>query len=178
MLQRIRELKKMNRGSKAAGFTIIEVMIVLAIAGVIMAIVFLAIPNLQKTNRNTQRKNDVGKIATLINDYIANNNGSVPTDIQFTSTAPTGTGKVILNASTEKFSILDTSSNVAKGSCGTTTVGTACTGLTAPAADTVQYFTHADCGNGTNNPTYSASARSYAIWYGIEGATTTQCVSQ
>jgi prepilin-type N-terminal cleavage/methylation domain-containing protein len=40
---------------KADGFTIIEVMIVLAIAGLIMLVVFLAVPSLQRNSRNEPR---------------------------------------------------------------------------------------------------------------------------
>lgn len=58
------------------GFTIIEVLIVLAIAGLIILIVFLAVPALQRNSRNTQRKNDVQGILGSINEYAANHNGA------------------------------------------------------------------------------------------------------
>ena len=51
-LQKIRDQKT----SEQKGFTIIEVMIVLAIAGLIILIVFLAVPALQRNGRNTQQK--------------------------------------------------------------------------------------------------------------------------
>lgn len=63
------------------GFTIIEVMIVLAIAGLIMLIVFLAVPALQRTARNTQRKDDASAIAAALANYIDNNGGTLPTGI-------------------------------------------------------------------------------------------------
>ncbi|MEI7632454.1 MAG: prepilin-type N-terminal cleavage/methylation domain-containing protein, partial [bacterium] len=66
MLNRIRQSKSESTGLKAAGFTIIEVMIVLAIAGIIMAIVFLAIPAIQRSNRNTQRKSDASRLGGLV----------------------------------------------------------------------------------------------------------------
>lgn len=62
------------------GFTIIEVLIVLAIAGLIMLIVFLAVPALQRNSRNTQRKNDVSGILGSISEYVSNNGGKVPSD--------------------------------------------------------------------------------------------------
>ncbi len=65
---------------KERGFTIIEVMIVLAIAGLIMLIVFLAVPALQRNSRNTQRKNDVSAIVGAINEWSSNNNGQLPTN--------------------------------------------------------------------------------------------------
>lgn len=63
---------------KQEGFTIIEVLIVLAIAGLIMLIVFLAVPALQRNSRNTQRTNDVANILGAVNEYMNNNNGALP----------------------------------------------------------------------------------------------------
>jgi len=62
---------------KEQGFTIIEVLIVLAIAGLIMLIVFLAVPALQRNSRNTQRSNDAARVAGAINECLANNNGNL-----------------------------------------------------------------------------------------------------
>ncbi len=63
---------------RQSGFTIIEVLIVLAIAGLIMLIVFLAVPALQRNARNTQRKNDVSGILGGMSEYVNNNNGTLP----------------------------------------------------------------------------------------------------
>ncbi len=60
------------------GFTIIEVLIVLAIAGLILLIVFLAIPALQRNSRNTQRKNDASALASAYSEYVNNHGGSSP----------------------------------------------------------------------------------------------------
>ncbi|MGH7195065.1 MAG: prepilin-type N-terminal cleavage/methylation domain-containing protein, partial [Candidatus Saccharimonadales bacterium] len=70
-------LKKLQKPN-SKGFTIIEVMIVLAIAALILLIVLLAVPALQRGSRNTQRKNDVSAVAAGVANYISNNNGSVP----------------------------------------------------------------------------------------------------
>jgi prepilin-type N-terminal cleavage/methylation domain-containing protein len=51
------------------GFTIIEVMIVLAIAGLIILIVLLAVPALQRNSRNTARKNDAQAMVSAILEY-------------------------------------------------------------------------------------------------------------
>lgn len=53
------------------GFTIIEVLIVLAIAGLILLIVFFAVPSLQRTNRNYQRKNATNYVAGELISYNA-----------------------------------------------------------------------------------------------------------
>lgn len=74
-----RQLAQKLRNSKE-GFSIIEVMIVLAVAAVIMVIVFLAVPALQRNNRNTQRRTDVNNVIGAVNEYATNNGGRLPTD--------------------------------------------------------------------------------------------------
>lgn len=69
---------KLNQGNEK-GFTIIEVLIVLAIAGLILLIVFLAVPALQRNSRNTQRKNDVSAVLGSVSEYASNNGGKLPT---------------------------------------------------------------------------------------------------
>lgn len=59
------------------GFTIIEVVLVLAIAGLIFLMVFVALPALQRSQRDTQRREDVSKVAAAINTY-KTNTGSLP----------------------------------------------------------------------------------------------------
>ena len=54
-------------------FTIIEVVLVLAIAGLIFLMVFIALPALQRSQRNTRRRQDLARIATAVNDYPSNN---------------------------------------------------------------------------------------------------------
>lgn len=74
------KLKKDNKG-----FTIIEVLIVLAIAGLIILIVFLAVPALQRNSRNTQRTTDVSRLASAVNECLNNNNGIVTNCDSFTA---------------------------------------------------------------------------------------------
>ena len=62
------------------GFTIIEVVLVLAIAGLIFLMVFIALPALQRSQRNTQREDDLSRVLTAANDYQTNNNGKSPWD--------------------------------------------------------------------------------------------------
>lgn len=70
-------MKKIKLKENQKGFTIIEVLIVLAIAGLIMVIVFLAVPALQRNSRNTQRSNDASRVAAAVNECLNNNNGKV-----------------------------------------------------------------------------------------------------
>lgn len=60
------------------GFTIIEVVLVLAIAGLIFLMVFIALPALQSSQRDTARKNDVSTITSGITSYVSNNRGKFP----------------------------------------------------------------------------------------------------
>lgn len=70
----------------AKGFTIIEVMIVLAIAALILLIVLLAVPALKRNSANTTIKNDVGTVAGGISTYESDNNGSTPDTFSGTGT--------------------------------------------------------------------------------------------
>lgn len=67
-----------GRSQRADGFTIIEILIVLAIAGLILLLVFLAVPALQRSSRNTVRKNDVQSVLGGISSFSAVNKGSLP----------------------------------------------------------------------------------------------------
>ena len=57
------------------GFTIIEVVLVLAIAGLIFLMVFVALPALQRSQRDTARKNDVSMVIDAIKRWQSNNKG-------------------------------------------------------------------------------------------------------
>ena len=48
--------------NRKSGFTIIEVVLVLAIAGLIFLMVFVALPALQRTQRDAQRKQDMSRL--------------------------------------------------------------------------------------------------------------------
>jgi len=69
------------------GFTIIEVVLVLAIAGLIFLMVFIALPALQANQRDTGRKNDVSSILSAVTQFTGNNRGTFPDDAQLKSYA-------------------------------------------------------------------------------------------
>jgi type IV pilus assembly protein PilA len=58
------------------GFTIIEVIIVLVIGAVIMLAVFLVVPQLQRTQRNTSRQAAARAVLAAAQQYASNNNGT------------------------------------------------------------------------------------------------------
>ncbi len=74
MKQQLKKLHQAHRRGSDA-FTIIEVLIVLAIAGLIMVVVFLAVPALQRNQRNEARNNDARLILTSVSECLANRNG-------------------------------------------------------------------------------------------------------
>jgi prepilin-type N-terminal cleavage/methylation domain-containing protein len=64
--------------NKEKGFTIIEVVLVLAIAGLIFLMVFIALPALQRSQRDTQRRDDVSTFVSQLTSYSTNNRGALP----------------------------------------------------------------------------------------------------
>ena len=58
------------------GFTIIEVALVLAIGALIFLVVFLAVPALQRNQRNDARKRDISNVVEAVSDYSSNNPGT------------------------------------------------------------------------------------------------------
>ncbi len=134
------------------GFTIIEVLIVLAIAGLILLIVFLAVPALQRNSRNTQRKNDISGILGAVGEYSSNKNGQMPTQKSDWS------GQVKLGYYTD--------SNI--------TQGTATTAITD--ADAVRVVVNAKC-NADGSATNTSANRRYVAQFAVEtgGAATSMC---
>ncbi len=69
----------MERKTKSQkGFTIIEVILVLAMAGLIFMMVFIALPNLQRSQRDATRKDDMMLFVENLKKYQGNNRGALP----------------------------------------------------------------------------------------------------
>jgi prepilin-type N-terminal cleavage/methylation domain-containing protein len=180
------QTKKADGGKAVRGFTIIEVMIVLAIAGLILLIVFLAVPALQRSARNTQRKNDAAAISAAIASFISNNGGTVPTSLgkdadtttlDLCSAGGNATGGVAIctansNLETAKMGYY-TPGNVSMANGGAGNVTPAVT------SSTVVIETGEGC-DATNTKGGAASPRTAAVFYATEtsAASNTQCVEQ
>lgn len=82
----LHNLKNRLTDRNEQGFTIIEVVLVLAIAGLIFLVVFLAVPQLQRSQRDSQRTSDLGRFMTSLETYASNNNGRYPEDQTDTDT--------------------------------------------------------------------------------------------
>ena len=88
-------LNKIKKDNK--GFTIIEVLVVLAIAGLILLVVFLAVPALQRNSRNTQIRTAASSVAGSVNEYISTNGGKLPDIVEIDTGVTTvrGSGTTI-----------------------------------------------------------------------------------
>lgn len=139
---------KIARNKK--GFTIIEVMIVMAIAGAIMLIVFLAVPALRRNSRNTQRRSDATNYMAAVNEFITNNNGTLPSSAANVTSV---NSLVKLGISTAPTAVITGAQSAALGS-----------------ADTIQLVTQAKCDPANFGNTISSTTRSFAIRFAVEGA--------
>ena len=76
-----------KKQSNKSGFTIIEVVLVLAIAGLIFLMIFIAWPALARTQRDSQRRDDISVFLKKVKDYQTNNRGALPeglaTDVDY-----------------------------------------------------------------------------------------------
>jgi prepilin-type N-terminal cleavage/methylation domain-containing protein len=165
MLNKLNELQK-ARKTDQRGFTIIEIMIVLAIAGLIMLIVFLAIPALQRNSRNTSRKEDVGRIGAATTEFVSNNDGKLP---QITTASYTDAQTIVKSAGNlgqydfsgfgiGNFSIVTGAATVANPN----------------SKDKIQVVLNAKCGSGGAATSTGASNRQMALQYAIENSGGTQ----
>ena len=73
----------MERYKTKQGFTIIEVVLVLAIAGLIFLMVFVAFPALQRNQRDAQRRQDIANFSSNLKNARAN--GIIITDLLSTA---------------------------------------------------------------------------------------------
>lgn len=163
--------KKNNIKSKK-GFTIIEVVLVLAIAGLIFLMVFIALPALQRSQRNTQRRDDYSMLVTQVNSYMASNNGKLgnltkskdPANldaarwVNSTGEDPNGNKYEVKAYSFKKWS---QDGSKAPGVSGSTN------------GSQVYIIIQANCrgvdGNGDPMPTSDTAARAFAVYGYLEG---------
>lgn len=112
---------------KERGFTIIEVVLVLAIAALIFLMVFVALPALQRSQRDTARKNDVDTIAAAAQQVASNNKNDM-------SKVTVANIKNYLGTSLSNIDV----ANITKGSTGA---------KVNPGLDKAVFVTGAKCGD-------------------------------
>jgi len=165
---KLKPYKLSGLGLNSRGFTIIEVLIVLAIAGLIMLIVFLAVPALQRNSRNTTYRSEAHQLLVAAGEFV-NNSGN---------TLPAASGSGTAGSDAAKILAFTKNKNIT-----TLTVATAAA-VTAlsPTLNTAQLEYSVKCGTtgGTTvTPTTTgAAARSAILVYAVEnsdGTVNAQC---
>lgn len=149
-------LNKIKKDNK--GFTIIEVLIVLAIAGLILLVVFLAVPALQRQSRNTQLKAAVTNVLGGLSDFSGTYDGKTPNAIS------TADGVVTISDGTNSLT-----AKVNRGLI---------VSKTGTAGDIVVTFGKICKTDGTDVDATKGTARNVALVYEIEnqnGTTTKKC---
>ncbi len=188
---------KSRQLNKSKGFTIIETLIVLAIAATIFLVVFLAVTALNRSSRNTQRKDDAAALMAAISDYVSNNDGALPAvistgpvtksaagpvvnqNVYFCATVacPTNTGDSPATAKVGYYKSIASTANATSGAIFYALSGTPIA-VNVAATDTINIYAGTIC-NGNVATTSGASANSIAAEYGVEnggGSFTWQCI--
>lgn len=170
------------------GFTVIEVSLVLAIAGLIFAMTFVALPALQRSGRDTTRKDDMADFIANVKKYQTNNRGALP-----------GSGESGLPITVDKYynpgandttwqgfynkylgdNFYDPSGNVYSlniRSCSSSTPGASCgENIEGNELGKILVLTQATC-NGTD-AVASSNPRNLAVLYRTEGGGFVGCAN-
>lgn len=160
----------MNIRKKEKGFTIIEVVLVLAIAGLIFLMVFIALPALQRSQRDTQRKDDLSRMLTKLNDYTTNNRGGIPATLD---TAIGGGGKSFVQNYLGGISLNTPGTDYQDPQAGSYTVAAG----PAPSAKVIGnvYYNYKFICD-VDGAVKTGSSRQYALQMFLEGQDTPYCV--
>ncbi|HYH75267.1 MAG TPA: prepilin-type N-terminal cleavage/methylation domain-containing protein [Candidatus Saccharimonadales bacterium] len=154
------------------GFTIIEILIVLALAAMILLVVFLAVPSLNRNERNTMRKSDARYIAAQRLQYNIDNQ-TVMNAGEFNCSTP-HTSKLFCTYLTKGMTFYDLE-NVTFSNSGTTAPTTVPT-VTDPNKIITDTYYRCDAQN--RLAVVAPSARYSVVLYAIEtaGGAQQQCL--
>ena len=133
---------KTNRNQK--GFTLIEVVLVLAIGGLIFLLAFLAFQQVSVNRRDTQRRSDAGRVVAELQNYYGDK-GSYPATSAATDTCGTttsGTFGAFINTYVCRNGVFAGPQNNYTTSAGTAVVGSTL------ATDLVRYKKGSNCAGG------------------------------
>lgn len=154
--------KQLQSLESKRGFTIIEVVLVLAIAALIFLMVFIALPSLQRGQRDTQRKDDLARVQTQLQNFTGNAKGKIPTDA-------TGLGTFVQkylggsSATCAGEEYKDPNKTMTSCDNYTVTFQDMSAGTLDPAEGQVKYTYQAKCKDDGTGGVAAASGRSYAI---------------
>jgi prepilin-type N-terminal cleavage/methylation domain-containing protein len=136
------------------GFTLIEIVIVLAIAALIMVIVFLAVAGAQRAQRDNQNKTAASQALAAATQYLSDQGGTYPTPaadqlLNYLTGTKTSSGTPVKNV---------LSSTLPTG------------------AGQVYVYTKATCSNPTTLNGSGSSTQAAAMWWS-ESSGAAQCIS-
>ena len=183
----------MPKAENKRGFTIIEVVLVLAIAGLIFLMVFIALPAMQRSQRDTQRRDSLSMMMTQIQQYQANNRNKLPMEVKDVTSKVHVDPDALTNNPWDKFykdyllaqndTFEDPNGNKYKleiDKCGTTSEGSDCVngqrndydfiGGTKPQDYTVSVVYNSVCDG--EKAVYNSGSRKISILYKFEGGGT------
>ena len=147
-MQKLKEwIQKVFKKDGSQGFTLIEVVIVLAIAGLIFVIVFLAVQGAQRGRRDNERSAAAGRLIAAAEQFSSNNNGTLPAACTNFATYYNNQGGVY--------------------PCSTTAPSANATG-------NIQYGANQECNAAGTG--FTAKQRVAAVLYWSEGANGIRCV--
>jgi prepilin-type N-terminal cleavage/methylation domain-containing protein len=151
--------------NKEQGFTIIEVLIVLAIAGLIMVVVFLAVPGLQRSQRNSQQRTEANNLLAAAGEVSGNKGGSA-LSASVSTTAGSDAANVLSSANTKNITLVTIEAQA---------------GATQPTSTSAVIRTGAKCTAANSNATPAGvNSRQYALLFDVEtsgGGTQVQCIN-
>jgi prepilin-type N-terminal cleavage/methylation domain-containing protein len=156
----------MNLRKKQSGFTIIEVVLVLAIAGLIFIMVFTALPALQRNQRDADRKNEVARVLAAAQSFESNNRG-VP---------PAGTAVDMLSFSKYLDASVSTSTPTTIILASGHTVTKTTSAAPAPTIDDLMFAVGMKCGT-SGNALVTGSARQISVVAHLENGDAYYCTS-
>lgn len=150
------------------GFTIIEVSLVLSIAGLIFLMMFIALPALQRNTRDTQRKEDVTALVNAVKKYQSNNRGALPTG-DWREALTQYLDNDLMDPTNESYNLVveKCAGSSAGASCGDKYASSA---MTFPNDYNMYIVTQAKCtGDESTGVEASSNPRRYAVLYKLEG---------
>jgi type II secretory pathway pseudopilin PulG len=158
------------------GFTIVETLIVLAIAATIIIVVLLAVPGLQRSSRNTSVRTAATNVVSGWNEQMAALNGTAP------AISAVSAGSITINSVVYKvagsvtpyFGAVNAAGTTISGNASTTAFTTGgATGTLAPGGLVV--LTGAVCG--AAGATTAGTSTQVAVLYPTESGATTPTVN-
>lgn len=87
-------VRQLELKRQAQGFTLLETVILLALIGMIMVVIFFAIPQVQRSARDNERQSIARNIMDAIDNYALNNDGQLPSGDLFEYTDPSCKGRI------------------------------------------------------------------------------------